>query len=271
MAIDPRSLVDLLNRDTGTQTQQAIGGLGTTLANAIQQKREQELEQQKLQKLDELKKLQLAQIVEDKAQRKAESDRSYEQKEREIKQRGVFGEERQNLAEQKAQMASEAPAKKIQLELSAEKPRARVGIKNALSTYDQALSLIDRIEKNPDLKSATGIKSLIAQARFGSGAKKAATDVKTLKNQVFLNTLTSLKAMGKNGSAGLGALSNIEGARLENSIAPLSLGLDEKDVRANLALVKQSFLDSKQRLQQGYKELYGEDLDPRPSLDSFVK
>lgn len=85
---------------------------------------------------------------------------------------------------------------------------------------------------------------------FLAKTKEFERDLETLQSQVFLSQVSQMK--------GLGALTEMEGAKLESSIANLSLDMDEATMKRNLALIYDYMNRAEKRLETKYQDLVQE-------------
>jgi hypothetical protein len=267
MAIDPRSLVDLLNRDTGTQTQQAIGGLGTTLANAMQQKRLQELEQQKLAQ-------QQAELQQKELQSLAQLQQQKELKERELAQTSRIEGRKADIAEQGINKAPKGfrytasgsleavpggpEEAKQQKQVAADVVKKQSAKEKATKAYqaaDEALKILDKGVKGAPILSA----NMRVLGKYVGGTKSADLDsrLQTLKAIVGFKELNDLKAASPTG----GALGQIAVKELE-FLQSVQGSLNEKQGDQQLIQTLKEVRESYKRLKDAidsYQGSLGED------------
>ena len=102
---------------------------------------------------------------------------------------------------------------------------------SALDAFDRAIGTADRLMKHPGLSSAVGLKGLTGGFLGGwvvpgTDAADFTTELNTMKSQVFLPMVQSMK--------GMGALSNAEGEKLTSAIGNLDTRQSEKQFKASL-------------------------------------
>lgn len=122
---------------------------------------------------------------------------------------------------------------------------------DTVSTYDQTLDTLQasidtasKLANSPGFGNYFGINLNPINNTFvpGSPANDAKTLSDTLKSQVFLSAIKQMK--------GFGALSNAEGAKLNDSIAALSPSMSEKQARESLKTIQDTFEKGMVRLRQ---------------------
>ncbi len=134
-------------------------------------------------------------------------------------------------------------------------PKAKVAIKNVISSLDKEIKNIDEILTDPDLNMVTGpYASRVTTLSGGQARVRAKID--QLKAQAFLSSFTSLKNASPNGSAGTGALSENEGTKLEKSAVNADTKLQTPDFKKALSKYRTELEDSKQNFHQGFQDEY---------------
>lgn len=121
-------------------------------------------------------------------------------------------------------------------------------LKSQATAIDQTLRTVDSLLKHDGLNAAVGVPSanpfdgnLAGYIVPGSRASDFRTRAGTLKSQIFLAQIGQMK--------GLGALTDAEGQRLEQSIASLDFAQSEEQYRANLNEIRSYFQTARQRIQ----------------------
>jgi len=135
-------------------------------------------------------------------------------------------------------------------------PNAKEGAKpdaaysqSALDAFDRAINTIDRLKVNKGFGAAVGsgfdpqsigrYNPVTGEAFGGTQAAGFEAELASLKAQVFLPMVQSMK--------GMGALSNAEGEKLTASIGALDTKMPEADFKASLERIKSDLLAYKQR------------------------
>lgn len=98
---------------------------------------------------------------------------------------------------------------------------------------DRAISIIEK-----DWQPTTGFLGDLASSVPGTSAHTLSQMLQSLGGQVSLNALQELKAASSTGGAGLGALSDAEGAMLRSSLGSLSQTLPKDELLFNLRRIK---------------------------------
>lgn len=112
----------------------------------------------------------------------------------------------------------------------------------SLANAQDAVALIDRLQNHPGFKAAVGA-SLTPGFIPATDRKGAEAIIEQLKGQAFLNAIQQLR--------GLGALSDAEGAKLQQAAARLNADQSEEDF-------KQALNEYKAIVQQGIDRLRGQ-------------
>lgn len=146
---------------------------------------------------------------------------------------------------------------KRQAKIDFEKPKAKGSLDMALHEYDNMINLATQIANDPNLKEASGIATPLGRV-YGTKAKGIRQKIETLKGKTLLNVMGSLKQLSSTGSTGFGAMSNIEGEGIKNSITPLDPGQSPEDLRNSLMGFAQEMGIRKQNLINTYQDTYGE-------------
>lgn len=107
------------------------------------------------------------------------------------------------------------------------------GLDQNIAKANVTLELVDEMLNDKNLEHAVGtVDGWLLTTRSGTGNFEANHDV--LKSQNFLNSISQMK--------GMGALSDAEGAKLEQAIAGLKLNMPSKAYRKQLAKVKEHYI-----------------------------
>lgn len=140
--------------------------------------------------------------------------------------------------------------------LAREKPKAAGSLKETLREYDNMIREAEEIKKDQALPSATGLDSFRGKIP-GTDAKRVHARMQTLKAKTLLNVLGSLKQLSATGASGFGALSEVEGEQIRNSVSTLDLGQQEQDVKDSLDRFVSEMQQRKQTLENTFNDTYG--------------
>lgn len=146
-----------------------------------------------------------------------------------------------------------------------EKPQALASVKTAVGNFDRLEESINGLLKEPNLKYSTGLLSSIGGIP-GTPQKDVTAKIETLKSQVGLNVLQSLRDASKSGGA-VGQVSNYEEQLLQNNIASLDQKQGHDAFVKNLIRVLQYSHAAKQRMKDAYKNTYGEEFPQNKTID----
>ncbi len=160
-----------------------------------------------------------------------------------------------------AQTEEEKLAARNQAKLDKEKPKALGGVRDSVKKYDSMIKEANDILNDPSLKYATGISSPLGSIP-GTGAKRVAARLETLKSKTVLNTIGSLKSLSATGATGFGQLSDKEGQYLQNNITTLDKTQGTADFKNSLARFIKDAQESKNLLLDTYSNTYGEPYTP---------
>lgn len=134
-------------------------------------------------------------------------------------------------------------------------------------SLDQASQKVDELLKHPGLSANTGLSGALNLPKYmpGSDAKDASIMLDNLKSKLRIDLLKDLKTEGKNGSSGLGQLSDKEGQVLETYLENLDRAQSEPAMRKALGNLQTFFQQSKGRFTDTYNTLYGNPNSPNVS------
>lgn len=113
------------------------------------------------------------------------------------------------------------------------------GMDSSISSIDNAIDTISKLETHPGLAGNLGKTGVIPNVP-GSDASNAAALIEQLQSQTFLGSIQSMK--------GMGALSDAEGAKLNNAISSLNTKQSESQFRAQLKSIRTIFEQGRQRM-----------------------
>jgi hypothetical protein len=143
-------------------------------------------------------------------------------------------------------------AAKIKMEL----PKARGSFNSTMHEFDNMINEAQAIKYDPSVGMATG--AAMGRIMAPGGATRVASRLDTLKSKTLLNVLSSMKELSKNGSSGFGALSDMEGENIRNSISTLNRKQSTEDFKAGLDRFIEEMKSKKQNLQDTFQNTYGE-------------
>lgn len=142
---------------------------------------------------------------------------------------------------------------------NAELPKARGSATNTLQQYDTMIRNAEDILKDPGLNYATGATSFTNKIP-GSPMKNVSAKLDTLKAKTLLNVLGSMKELSSNGASGFGALSEVEGENIRNSVASLDMKQGTEAFKNNLQQFIDDMKNKRSTIGSTFKSTYGEDL-----------
>lgn len=145
----------------------------------------------------------------------------------------------------------------MQAKLDKEKPKAYSSMQNTLNAYDSMINEAKAIQSDPALGESTGILHYAGKIP-GTPMKRVSARLETLKAKTLLNVLGSLKELSANGSSGFGALSNVEGENIRNSIASLDPSMSTSDFKQSLNRFISEMQKKKDLLPKTFEETYGD-------------
>lgn len=138
-----------------------------------------------------------------------------------------------------AQLAQEQQAVAKGEREMAEAKRAK---ENAVSSINQQLQQIQRLESHPGFESAVGMSSLAPSVR-GSNAYGFEKQLEKLDAQSFMAMIPNL--------AGMGALSNAEGQKVSAALSALNTGLSEEEFRKEMKVIRETLMQARDRIKTG--------------------
>lgn len=122
---------------------------------------------------------------------------------------------------------------------------------NADRLAQQAQSILD----NPYLEWTVGAGSIMPNIP-GTVRADLAAQISNLKDQIGLQTLSSMKELSANGASGLGNTTNREFGSLQNSLGNLSEKQSPEALRKTLQNIIKNANSSKNRLNTHFKQIY---------------
>lgn len=142
-----------------------------------------------------------------------------------------------------------------------------LGVQSATSAIDNLLGVAKGVLNSPGLEGNYGLRGVVPNMPGGEAADAKAL-IQRLKDVAGFSALNELKAAGKNGSSGLGAVTEFEHKILQNQLANLDKAQSAAQVRTEIANLVRATEASKQRISNHYRSVYGKMLDdsvPPPS------
>lgn len=135
-----------------------------------------------------------------------------------------------------------------------------LGMQSATASMDNLLLLANQVLNSPGLEGNYGIKGVFPNYPGGDAAD-AKVLLQRLKDVAGFAALNDLKSAGKNGSSGLGAVTEFEHKILQNQLANLDKAQSAAQARTEIANLIKATEAGKQRLSSHYRNVYGKMLD----------
>lgn len=153
---------------------------------------------------------------------------------------------------------------KTRLKRQAELPKARGSAATALREYDNMIREAEGILNADSLDMASGMSSWTTKIP-GTPMRNVQANMKTLQAKTLLNVLTAMKELSQTGASGFGALSELEGENIRNSVASLDLSQGTPALKANIGKFVADMKQKRAGIKNTFRDTYGEDLpDPAP-------
>lgn len=135
--------------------------------------------------------------------------------------------------------------------------KAAAALEKNQTAYDGASDQLDRLaatatalKAHPGLGGITGVRGMVYNIP-GTDAADAVQLLHTLKSQTTIDTMLALKNASKTGSTGFGQLSEAEGQKLQDSIAPLETAQSKESMTRSLDGIISYVAQAKKRLKEG--------------------
>lgn len=148
-------------------------------------------------------------------------------------------------------------------------PKAKTALNGVNQNIDKEVALIDEVLKDPSLGTVTGPYAS-RSGTFTAGQARVRASLDQIKAQAFLGSFQALKQSSPNGSSGMGALSDTEGARLEKAVVNLDAKQATPDFVKRLGKYRTELLQSKQNFQQGFDDEFGS-IQPKNTVNARPK
>lgn len=134
------------------------------------------------------------------------------------------------------------------------------GLQSATSAIDNLLGVAKQVLESPGLEGNYGLRGVIPNIP-GSDAANTKALLQRLKDVAGFSALNDLKAAGKNGSSGLGAVTEFEHKILQNQLANVDKSQSAAQARTEIANLIKATEASKQRMSNHYRSVYGKMMD----------
>lgn len=135
-----------------------------------------------------------------------------------------------------------------------------LGVQSATSAIDNLLGVANEVLNSPGLEGNYGLRGVLPNVPGGDAANAKAL-LQRLKDVAGFSALNDLKAAGKNGSSGLGSVTEFEHKILQNQLANLDKAQSVAQVKQEIANLVKATEASKQRLTNHYQSTYGKMLN----------
>ncbi len=142
-------------------------------------------------------------------------------------------------------------------ERRAELPLARSSTENAKNGLARMAQTAREIRDNPALSRITGVMGQIPDMPGSEAANVRAQLENTLRSQVGFGVLQAMRDASKTGGA-LGQVSNVENILLQENLAALANTQSPEALRTQLDKIIQYAEDAQDRLDQAFRETYGD-------------
>src|SRR3990167_6999403 len=155
--------------------------------------------------------------------------------------------------------------KEINAKLKKEFPKAKGSYEKAILEYDRAITQAKSIRNDKKLSGATGL--LGGRMELSRGQRRIDANLDTLKAQVMIRVLGSLKELSATGASGFGALNTQEGDALRNSIANMKRTQDTEDFESNFDILIADLESSKDIVDRTFKRTFEDFLGGEDGAD----
>lgn len=135
-----------------------------------------------------------------------------------------------------------------------------LGTQSATAAMDNLLNVANEVLKSPGLGGNYGLKGVLPNIPGGDAANAKAL-LQRLKDVAGFSALNELKSAGKNGSSGLGSVTEFEHKILQNQLANLDKAQSMAQVKQEIANLVKATEAGKQRISNHYRSVYGKMLD----------
>jgi hypothetical protein len=138
-----------------------------------------------------------------------------------------------------------------------------MALQTATSSLDNLLETAHAVLKAPGLAGNYGIQGMVTNIPGGEAANAKAL-IDKLKDQAGFGALNDLKSAGKNGSSGLGQVTEFEHKILQKQLANLDKAQSVEHVKTEIAKLVSATENTKSRLFNHYQTMYGKMLGDSP-------
>lgn len=164
-----------------------------------------------------------------------------------------------DVARQKQEIAGGMADAKTRAKLTAEQPQAKLSIGIAVADLNRLDTALEELKADPALPAITGTVDARTPT-IRQGSVDAEAKLKTIKDQIVVSALQSMRNASKTGGA-LGNATERELDRLENSMAALDPRMGTDEFVRQLKKVQAQVRHTNGLLVSAYDETYG-DLTP---------
>jgi hypothetical protein len=150
---------------------------------------------------------------------------------------------------------SSAISPKSKEQLLIEQPKATSATEYSLNATRRIQNTARRLLDNPNLSQAFGKDGVLLSYIPNTEAASAAAELDTLKNQLFVQGITEMRAASQTGAA-VGNVTEKEGSRFENLQASLQQKKKFKDIVAELERLDKEMDTTENRITNSYSRTY---------------
>ena len=150
---------------------------------------------------------------------------------------------------------SSAISPKNKEQLLIEQPKATSATEYSLNATRRIQNTARRLLDNPNLSQAFGKDGVLLSYIPNTEAASAAAELDTLKNQLFVQGITEMRAASQTGAA-VGNVTEKEGSRFENLQASLQQKKKFKDIVAELERLDKEMDTTENRISNSYNRTY---------------
>ena len=150
---------------------------------------------------------------------------------------------------------SSAISPKNREQLLIEQPKATSATEYSLNATRRIQNTARRLLDNPNLSQAFGKDGVLLSYIPNTEAASAAAELDTLKNQLFVQGITEMRAASQTGAA-VGNVTEKEGSRFENLQASLQQKKKFKDIVAELERLDKEMDTTENRISNAYSRTY---------------
>lgn len=158
--------------------------------------------------------------------------------------------DRADTAAAEAAAARREAADQRQQAQEEKRQKAEMAAQQAISSVTDSLGTIQRLRSHPGYRQLGTVMgdAALSTPLVRTDAKGANALLETIKSQMLINTLQSLKAASSTGASGFGSLTEREGDALRAAIANLTTAQSHEDLDAAIGQVENVLKRSQQQL-----------------------